>query len=164
MLHEPGPLTSQLALFPTLHKKSARCLSSDDYCCGTDDREYAPIPILPLVLVLLCVTRAPHPTVLLHRNLPFPFSSFDRAHDKPRENRGDDDKPCSRKLDESDHRETSARTSHALTALSGEVGGLRRELRLDVEVISSRLLAKVGQDGSLQECRREQMRSCSFVS
>ncbi|CAM9739027.1 unnamed protein product [Ectocarpus sp. 12 AP-2014] len=50
------------------------------------------------------------------------------------------------KVDESDHRETSARTVHSLTALSGEVCGLRGELRLDVERLSSRLLAKADSD------------------
>ncbi|CAM9506680.1 unnamed protein product [Ectocarpus sp. 4 AP-2014] len=50
------------------------------------------------------------------------------------------------KVDESDHRETSARTVHSLTALSGEVCGLRGELRLDLERLSSRLLAKADSD------------------
>ncbi|CAM9300985.1 unnamed protein product [Ectocarpus sp. 12 AP-2014] len=50
------------------------------------------------------------------------------------------------KVDESDHRETSARMVHSLTALSGEVCGLRGELRLDVERLSSRLLAKADSD------------------
>ncbi|CAN0061404.1 unnamed protein product, partial [Ectocarpus fasciculatus] len=50
------------------------------------------------------------------------------------------------KVDESDHRETSARTLHSLTALSGEVCGLRGELRLDVDRLSSRLLAKADSD------------------
>lgn len=51
---------------------------------------------------------------------------------------------CARyQVDESDYRATLARTLHSLTALSGEVGGLRGDLRLDVDRLSSRLLAKV---------------------
>ncbi|CAB1116935.1 unnamed protein product [Ectocarpus sp. CCAP 1310/34] len=50
------------------------------------------------------------------------------------------------KVNESDHRESAARTAHSLTALSGEVCGLRGELRLDVERLSSRLLAKADSD------------------
>ena len=51
-------------------------------------------------------------------------------------------------VDESDYRATSARTLHSLTALSGEVGGLRGDVRVDVDRLSSRLLAKVGLVGT----------------
>lgn len=55
-------------------------------------------------------------------------------------------------MDESDYRASSARTLHSLTALSGEVGGLRGDLRLDVDRLSSRLLAKVGLIGTERRC------------
>ncbi|CAN0012370.1 unnamed protein product [Scytosiphon promiscuus] len=50
------------------------------------------------------------------------------------------------KADEADQIEVSARTTHALTALSAEVGGLRGELRHDVDRLSNRLLVKADSD------------------
>eukprot|EP00752_Nemacystus_decipiens_P003626 g3342.t2 len=50
------------------------------------------------------------------------------------------------KVDESDYRATSARTLHSMTAFSGELGGLRGDLRVDLDRLSSRLLAKADAD------------------
>lgn len=46
-------------------------------------------------------------------------------------------------MDESDYREASGRTLHALAALSAEIGGVRAEARADMERISCRVQAKV---------------------
>eukprot|EP00903_Cladosiphon_okamuranus_P016054 g14821.t2 len=61
---------------------------------------------------------------------------------------GDADADCGDRLgvDESDYRAASARTLHSLTALSGELVGLRGDLRLDVDRLSSRLLAKIREE------------------
>ncbi|CAM9781265.1 unnamed protein product, partial [Discosporangium mesarthrocarpum] len=50
------------------------------------------------------------------------------------------------KVDESEHRDGVGRLAHQLAALSGEVMGVRADLRTDLDRVSSRVMTKVDAD------------------